>query len=89
MGIPILYRAKDEQPIPMKLVFDERYVLTQGTAEAGVETTAPAVFVPKADIPVSLATDDPQLTIDGSVYRVTERQPDGMGGLVLLLRKIR
>lgn len=69
-------------------VFDEQYVLAKGGAEAGVGTLGPAVFVLLADLPTDPEVDDPTLTIRSVVYRVIERRPDGMGGIVLALRRV-
>lgn len=69
-------------------VFDAQYVLAKGSAEAGVETLGPAVFFRQADLPTDPELDDPTLTIRGINYRVIERRPDGMGGIVLALRRV-
>lgn len=72
----------------VKGIFDEQYVLAKGDAEAGVEARGPAVFFRLADLPDDPEDDDPTLTIRGVDYRVVERRPDGMGGVVLALRKV-
>lgn len=69
-------------------MFDELYVLAKGSAEAGVETLGPAIFVRLEDLPEVPEDDEPTLTIGGVDYRVTERRPDGMGGIVLPLRRV-
>ena len=74
--------------VPVTGVFDEQYVLAKGSAEAGVETLGPAVFFRLADLPELPEDDEPILTIRGVDYRVTERRPDGMGGIVLALRRV-
>lgn len=69
-------------------IFDEHYVLAKGSAEAGVETLGPAVFLRLEDLPTDPEDDEPTLTIRGVSYRVTERRPDGLGGIVLALRRV-
>lgn len=67
-------------------IFDQGFVLVKGTAEAGVESIGPAIFLLLADLPTDPEDDDPILTIRAADYRVIERIPDGMGGIVLVLR---
>lgn len=69
-------------------MFDEQYVLAKGSAEAGVETLGPAIFVRLEDLPEVPEDDEPTLTIGGVDYRVIERRPDGIGGIVLVLRLV-
>jgi hypothetical protein len=75
-------------PVPVTGIFDEAYVLAKGDAEAGAEARAPAVFLRLSELPTDPELDDPTLTIGGVAYRVIERQPDGIGGIVLVLRRI-
>lgn len=72
---------------PLTGMFDENYELAKGSAEVGVETLGPAVFVRLADLPINPHVDDGTVTIRGANYRVIEDRPDGMGGVLLVLRK--
>lgn len=76
---------------PFEGIFDASYVLAKGSAEAGVEALGPAVFLRRSvreALPVDPEDDDdPTVTVDGVPYRVTERRPDSLGGIVLVLRK--
>jgi len=85
-GGPVVYRPAVGQPVEVTGIFDAQYVLAQGQAEAGVEALGPAVFLRLEDLPADPEQDEPTLTIGGLNYRVTERKPDGMGGIVLALR---
>ena len=68
--------------------FLENYVLAKAGAEAGVETSGPAIFFRISDLaPINPLNDKPLLTIRGLVYRVVEKEPDGMGGIALRLRR--
>ncbi len=68
-------------------IFDEQYVLAKGSAEAGVEALGPAVFLRLEDLPTDPEDDEPAITIRSVDYRVIERRPDGIGGIVLALRR--
>ena|SRR6185503_1017921 len=74
--------------VPVTGIFDSKYVLAEGDAHAGVEALGPAVFFRLSDLPTDPEVDDPTLTIRGNVYRVVERRPDDMGGIVLALRLV-
>lgn len=88
-GEPVTYDpAGISLPVIVTGIFDEQYVLAKGTAEAGVETLGPAVFLRLEDLPTDPENDEPTLIIGGVSYRVTERRPDGMGGIVLALRRV-
>lgn len=87
-GELVTYRTALGVPVPVTGIFDEQYVLAKGSAEAGVETLGPAVFFRLEDLPEHPEDDEPTLTIGGVDYRVIERRPDGMGGIVLALRRV-
>jgi hypothetical protein len=88
-GETITYDPAGASPaVSVTGIFDEQFVLAKGDGEAGVETLGPAVFFRLEDLPVDPEDDDPTLTIRGDAYRVTQRRPDGMGGIVLAVRLI-
>ncbi len=87
-GVPVTYDPQAGAPVVVTGIFDEQYVLSKGGAEAGVETTGPAVFLRLADLPTDPEDDEPTITIAAVNYRVIERRPDGLGGIVLGLRRI-
>lgn len=87
-GEPVTYDPSTGPPVVVTGIFDERYVFAKGDADAGVETLGPAVFFRLADLPEDPELDEPTLTIRDVDYRVIERRPDGMGGIVLALRKV-
>ncbi len=90
-GEPVIYDSITGPPGPVTVtgIFDAQYVLAEGAAEAGVEALGPAVFLRLAELPSDPYEDGDSLriTIRGVEYRVTEPRPDGMGGIVLVLRK--
>lgn len=87
-GEPVMYQPDGEQAVEVTGIFDEQYVLAKGSADAGVEALSPAVFLRLEDLPTNPEDDEPTLTIRGVIYRVTERRPDGLGGIVLALRRM-
>lgn len=87
-GEPIIYTPEGGAPVTITGIYDSAFALAKGTAEAGVETQAPAVFLRFGDLPVDPELDDPILTIRMVDYRVHERIPDGIGGIVLTLRVV-
>jgi hypothetical protein len=87
-GVPVIYQPAAGPAVPVTGIFDDPYLLTQGNAEAGVETRAPTVFLQLADLPTDPMTDDPILTIGDVDYRVFARRPAGLGSIVLDLRKV-
>lgn len=87
-GEVVTYTPESGPPYPITGVFDEQYVLAKGDALAGVEAVGPAIFFRVEDLPSDPEEDDPVLTIRGVDYRVVERRPDGIGGIVLPLRRV-
>jgi hypothetical protein len=91
----ITYQPAVGAPVTVRGIFDANYVLARGTAEAGVETLGPAVFLILSDLPVDPEIDDPTVIIsldpvsaNNGPYRVHERRPAGLGAIVLALRKV-
>lgn len=87
-GEPVIYQPKGGTAVLITGIFDSVFVLAEGNAHAGVESRGPAVFLRLDDIPSDPELDDPTLTIRGLNYRVVERMPDDVGGIVLVLRLI-
>ncbi len=87
-GQPVIYAPETGAPVTISGVFDELYVLAKGEPDTGVGVLGPAVFLRLEDIPVDPEVDDPILTIGGLDYEVIERRPDGLGGIVLPLRRV-
>lgn len=87
-GEPVIYTPQVGAPVTVTGVYDEVYVLAKGDPLAGVETLGPAVFLRLEDLPVDPEFDEPILTIHSLDYRVIERRPDGIGGIVLALRLV-
>lgn len=89
LGGTVQYQPQFGVAVNVSGIFDAAYLLA-GTGTAGgpgVETARPAVFFLLSDLPTDPDQDDPLITVDGVVYRVRERQKDGKGGVVLVLRE--
>lgn len=71
-------------PVPVPGIFDDAYVLV-AVGEAGVSSTAPAVFFRLEQLPVDPNGDDPIITVDGVEYSAREVKKDGQGGVVIVL----
>lgn len=87
-GELVTYQPATGGPVPVTGVFDERYELVTGDVDgqAGVSTLVPAIFLRLSDLPSDPEFDDPLINVRGIVYRVHEREPDGIGGIILALR---
>lgn len=83
-GVTVTYQPAVGAPVDVQGMFDERHVLLDAE-EGGLETVTPAVFLRLADLPEDPEVDNPTITVGGTAYRVRERQPDGQGGIRLLL----
>lgn len=84
-AVAVSYQPVGGDPVTLSGIFDAQYVLVRGSAMAGVESTAPAVFLRVSDLPADPDDDDPTVSVGGTSYRVAERRPDGIGGIVLVL----
>lgn len=87
-GVAVIYQPAIGAPVSITGMFDDPYVSAQGDAHAGVEAVGPSVSLRLEDLPVDPEQDEPTLIIGGIVYRIVERQPDGVGGVVLKLRLV-
>ena len=76
-GVAVIYQPASGPAVTVEGMFDDHYYLTDdGQA---------AVFLLLADLPVHPDDDDPVLTIEGKDWHVRLRQPDGLGGIRLVL----
>lgn len=86
-GVPVIYQPAAGAAVEATGIFDAQYEIAKGAPEAGVGVLGPAVFLRLEDLPVDPEDDEPTLTIGGVGYRmVGPPQPDGMGGVLLVLR---
>ena len=88
LGEPVVYRPAVGDPVPVTGIFDAPSALVQGGGQLAVEARAPTVFLILVDLPTNPEVDTPTLTIGGVDYEVIDTHPDGLGGIVLDLRKV-
>ncbi len=74
---------------PLLGMFDKNFVLVD-PARPGVESVHPVITLRLEDLPTDPEDDDPILGIDGTDYKVQERQKDGPigGSIMLMLHKV-
>jgi len=66
-------------------VFDAAHELVDLGGEAAVTTTGPVLSIRLSDFDVAPQQDN-EVTIDGTLYRIYDVQPDGQAGAKLLLK---
>jgi len=87
LGEDVTYAPSVGEVVTVGGVFDAAYVRVDA-GEAGVSSSGPAVFLRLSELPSDPMTDTPVLTIRGVEYELREVEPDGMGGVLLLLHKV-
>jgi hypothetical protein len=76
-GVDVIYQPAVGLPVTVEGMLDDAYPLTdQGDH---------VVFLRLEDLPNHPDDDDPLLTIQGRQFRVRLRQPDGLGGIRLVI----
>lgn len=85
LGGPVVFTPGVGSPVTVQGIFDASYRKLD-LGQPGVSTAGPAVFLELADLPSNPVTDlSATVTISGTTYTIHEVQPDGLGGVVLLL----
>lgn len=87
LGGPVTYTSAEGDTVEVIGIFDRSYVRLDA-GEAGVSSTGPALFVRLEDLPADPETDNPTIMVDGTKYRVREVEPDGRGGVRLLMHVV-
>ena len=87
LGDAITYSPSVGAAVAVQGVFDSQYVKVD-LGQPGVSSVSPAAFLRREDLPSDVETDTAAtVTFAGVVYTVHEVQPDGMGGVILLLHR--
>jgi hypothetical protein len=87
LGGAVTYTPTVGDAVEVDGVFDEVYVRVDAMTP-GISSTGPAVFLTLADLPSSPVTDlTATVTIGGTTYLPHTTQPDGQGGVLLLLHR--
>lgn len=87
-GQAVTYLAGNGQAAAITGVFDRYHVQVDFDAQgAAVSTTLPVLGVREAAFPPGLcATQGDTVMIAGTVYEITDTQPDGHGHVLLMLK---
>ncbi len=88
LGEALTYTPAAGDPETVYGVFDAAYVRVD-LGNPGVSSSGPAVFLTLDDLPSDPRDDTgATVTIGGVEYSTHEPQPDGMGGIRLLLHEV-
>ncbi len=88
LGGPVTYTSGVGVAVNVRGVFDALYVKVDA-GNTGVSSSGPAMFLRLADLP-SDPSDDvaARVTVAGTEYKIREAEPDGLGGVRLLLQVV-
>lgn len=85
LGNSCVYVPSAGPEVAVPCVFDAAYVLAEPRGP-GVSSNAPAIFVRAEQLPAGWEADVGATVRRGAVtYSINEAQPDGQGGVLLLL----
>lgn len=76
-GVEVIYQPVIGLPVTVEGMFDESYIMT--------DLLEMAVFLRLEDLPIHPDDDDPLITIATRQFKIRLRQPDGLGGIRLVL----
>ena len=82
----VRYAPRVGEPVDVFGLFDAAYVRAD-VGGVAVQNVGPAVTLRLADLPTDPEEDEPEITVNGTTYCVTEMRPDGVGLVVLMLRE--
>lgn len=91
LGEPVIYTPSAGSPVTVQGVFDDVYVTVQaGEGQAGISSSGPAVFLAVSDLPTDPEHDDFTITRpkNSRSYKPWDRNPDGMGGVLIHLHQL-
>jgi len=87
-GGPVIYTPGMGAAVNVRGVFDAIYVKVDA-GNTGVSGSGPAVFLRLSDLPSDPSDDvSARVTVAAVEYKVREAEPDGMGGVRLLLQVV-
>jgi hypothetical protein len=87
-GGPVTYTPGVGTAVDVRGVFDALYEKVEA-GNTGVSSSGPAVFLRLSELPSDPSDDvDARVTVAATEYKVREAQPDGMGGVHLLLQVV-
>lgn len=88
LGGAITYTPGGGSAVTVQGIFDDVSVIVDDS-RAGLATTGPVVFLRLEDLTSDPVEDSAAtITVGSVVYEVKEPQPDGLGGIRLLLHRV-
>lgn len=89
LGGAVTYTPTVGVAVEVRGIFDAAYVAVDVSGgRAGVAEVGPSVFLSLADLPSDPSEDAATLTVNSVNYSIKESQPDGLGGVRLLLFEV-
>ncbi len=90
LGGPVTYAPSVGVAVVVSGIFTAPHTdVPIGDAGSGVSTISPTCFLTVADLPSDPEVDTgARLTVAGVTYRWHDSQPDGMGGVLLILTRV-
>lgn len=87
LGEDVIYTPGAGAAAPVRGIFDAAYVKANA-GHAGVSSAGPAVFLRLSELSSDPSDDGAaRVTRAGVDYKVRESEPDGQGGVLLLLQR--
>lgn len=87
LGGDVIYTPGAGAAVTVRGVYDAAYVKVD-VGHAGVSSSGPAVFLRLSELPSNPSDDAAaKVTRAGVDYKVRESEPDGQGGVLLLLQR--
>jgi hypothetical protein len=88
LGDAVTYTSGAGASVAVRGPFDAVYVKVEA-GEAGVSSSGPSVFLRLTDLTSNPETDlAARVSVAGVVYEIREVEPDGKGGIRLLLHEV-
>lgn len=88
LGEDVIYTPGVGPAVPVRGIYDAAYVKV-GAGHADVSSSGPAVFLRLSELPSDPSDDAAARVMRAGVdYKVRESEPDGQGGVLLLLQRV-
>lgn len=85
-GERVVYWPRESPSFEINGVFDAAYILVDPQSGVTIQSTTPRLGVRLSTLPMPPEEGD-RVEVRGVVYEITESQPDGQGGAVLILHR--
>ena len=90
LGGPVTYAPGAGDPVEVVGIFTAPHTAVDPESQGGgISTVSPTVFLKLSDLPSNPEVDPAaRVTVAGVTYSWHDSQPDGLGGILLLLHKV-